>query len=152
MVGRSVPHPLRTHPDPQEAPANQGGPSTQAAVASVDWMDQLERQQWLLRLRWHVGTSYTQADLGVQPSDCHPKGDRCSQGKQASERAALGVDSSGVCKGQYPAAVACPERSQYICTVLWILTLLGPPREPWQVLETLELVCSLYGLETILQL
>lgn len=44
VVGRSVPHPLRTRPGPQE------GPSTQAAVASVGQVDQLERQRWQLRL------------------------------------------------------------------------------------------------------
>lgn len=35
-------------------------------------------------------------------------------------------------------------------TVLLILTLLGPPSAPWQMLETPGLVCLVYGLETTL--
>lgn len=65
MVGRRVPHPLRTHPRPQE------GPSAQAAVEALGW--------------WAAGKTdggsgsagvwgLLPRAIGVQPSDRPPEG------------------------------------------------------------------------------
>ena len=59
VVGRSLPHPLRTHPDPQGAAATQEGSSTQAAVAPAGWADPLERQRWRLRLGLACGDCFS---------------------------------------------------------------------------------------------
>ena len=73
VVGRCVPHPVRTQPDPQEAATKREGPSTQATVTSVDWTDWLERQREGPRNGLACGGTTSQGDLGMQPSERQPE-------------------------------------------------------------------------------
>ena len=149
VVGRSVPHPLRTHPDPPGAPTAQEAPSAQAAVAPASRADPLERQSWRLRLVLACG-DHSSGQSGCPAFRPQARG-RCCPGKQACDQEALWVDSSSFCQGKNTSAVFClkpPPPS--ICTVLLTLVFPSPPSEPRQAQETLGLVSLLYGLETTL--
>lgn len=147
VVGRSVPHPLRTHPDPPGAPTAQEAPSSQAAVAPAGRADPLERQSWRLRLGLACG-DHSSGQSGRAAFRPRARG-RCCPGKQAGDQEALWVDSSSFCQGKYTSAVFClkpPPPS--VCTVLLTLAFPSPHSEPRQAQETLGLVSLLYGLET----